>query len=698
MVAPRPCAERRDTARCGVVAVAMALVVAALAPGVCAQPLPPGAAQLVQRTVQVGRDSGWVTPPVGGAGPVVVYATDVRAQGSAWTRVVFAGADLAGPVGTERAARVRLTSLRDGAIQTLDAEGLVQWGLYSAYFNGDGVRVEVLAHPGAGPSRVVIAEVIASEPDVLLPQDLCLGDDRVPSIDQRSGRVIGFGGTIGTGFMFDDTNRFFLTAGHVQPSTGSVVTFNNPPSNADGSIVFPPPAHQYAIDAASVQRQTSGTGNDWCYFGVFPNTETGLQPPQAYGGAFYTLAASIPAASGQAVRVTGFGSTDGFNLPLQQNFTLKTDTGPLTAVGSTVRYQVDTTGGNSGSAVELISSGAVLGIHYLAGCRTFDGGLDLGNHATPITNANLQVALAAPIGMCRTGRGSATGGVGAVYAIGDQANNFGVVAAHPVRFTKVAQVGSRWQGLAWNPRAARFWACDGALGLYEVTPTGAATLRAVISGTGGAIVSGLGYDPAGRVLYGVSASTGQIYAINTTTGQATPIGPASGGNVSGLEWDTARGVLWGTDNSTTPARLVRISPADGSRTIWASLPSGVNACHGLAYDPALDAVMTIHATSSIIYRYALSQGMNGTFVNAGVSFGVFGSAFGLSVMTPATPCPADFNGDGSVDPDDLSDYIACYFAVPPCVGADFNGDGTADPDDLSDYIGAYFAAGGGSGC
>jgi len=51
-----------------------------------------------------------------------------------------------------------------------------------------------------------------------------------------------------------------------------------------------------------------------------------------------------------------------------------------------------------------------------------------------------------------------------------------------------------------------------------------------------------------------------------------------------------------------------------------------------------------------------------------------------------------------VDPDDLSDYIACYFAAPPCGGADFNGDGTADPDDLSDYIGAYFAAGGGGGC
>lgn len=54
-----------------------------------------------------------------------------------------------------------------------------------------------------------------------------------------------------------------------------------------------------------------------------------------------------------------------------------------------------------------------------------------------------------------------------------------------------------------------------------------------------------------------------------------------------------------------------------------------------------------------------------------------------------TICPADFNCDGVLDPDDLSDYIGCFF-TPACTAADFNGDGFADPDDLSDYIGAFF--------
>ncbi len=60
------------------------------------------------------------------------------------------------------------------------------------------------------------------------------------------------------------------------------------------------------------------------------------------------------------------------------------------------------------------------------------------------------------------------------------------------------------------------------------------------------------------------------------------------------------------------------------------------------------------------------------------------------IFVPATGCPADFNGDSNIDPDDLSDYIACYFSEPPCQDADFNLDGNVDPDDLSDYITVYF--------
>jgi|GEM_PF-2338376 len=62
----------------------------------------------------------------------------------------------------------------------------------------------------------------------------------------------------------------------------------------------------------------------------------------------------------------------------------------------------------------------------------------------------------------------------------------------------------------------------------------------------------------------------------------------------------------------------------------------------------------------------------------------------LNLRTPSG-CVLDINGDGNVDPDDLSDAIACFFDTG--CQLDQNGDGNEDPDDLADFIAAYF-----SGC
>lgn len=57
-------------------------------------------------------------------------------------------------------------------------------------------------------------------------------------------------------------------------------------------------------------------------------------------------------------------------------------------------------------------------------------------------------------------------------------------------------------------------------------------------------------------------------------------------------------------------------------------------------------------------------------------------------------CPTDFNDDGNLDPDDLSDFITCFFLhvtdVLNCPAADFNRDTFTDPDDLADHITSFF--------
>ncbi len=53
-------------------------------------------------------------------------------------------------------------------------------------------------------------------------------------------------------------------------------------------------------------------------------------------------------------------------------------------------------------------------------------------------------------------------------------------------------------------------------------------------------------------------------------------------------------------------------------------------------------------------------------------------------------CPADFNADGTVNADDLADFITGYFNSPSDPATDFNADGVINADDLGDFITAYF--------
>lgn len=59
------------------------------------------------------------------------------------------------------------------------------------------------------------------------------------------------------------------------------------------------------------------------------------------------------------------------------------------------------------------------------------------------------------------------------------------------------------------------------------------------------------------------------------------------------------------------------------------------------------------------------------------------------VAESVVPCPADFNGDGEVDPVDLATLLGAW---GPCAGdcsADLNDDGTVDPIDLAMLLGSW---------
>jgi V8-like Glu-specific endopeptidase len=349
--------------------------------------------ELSQRLVPLEGDSGLLFND--GDEPAVVFSDDVVIEDAEWLRLRFRSVGLNGDPARGTGAVLRITSLEDGGVQILDAGSIEQWRNTSAYFNGDAVRIEVIQHPGEPPSRIVYDFAWAGQP-VVVPTSQCgPTDDRILSNDPRSARALPVGCTV---FMINDANGQFLTAGHCA-SGGSldVVQFNVPLSNGNGSLNHPPPEDQYAVDETSIQFLNSGVGQDWCYFGCFPNSITGLTPSQAQGGT-YTMANAPPPVSGQPIRITGYG-TD--STPPEHNQVQQTQAGPFFAHNNTqLQYQTDTTGGNSGSGVQDDNQLLIIGIHTHGGCQTNGSGA---NSGTAINHSGLQNALDNPLGVCRPG-------------------------------------------------------------------------------------------------------------------------------------------------------------------------------------------------------------------------------------------------------------------------------------------------------
>ncbi len=326
-----------------------------------------------------------------------VWSTLVTVPGASWVRLQYSGILLSGaPDRGSDGSYLKITSLRDGQFQTQHLVHVEQWQMTSAYFNGDAVLVEIFACPGTGANRLMIGKATAGPVAPVGVDTICgTSDDRVLSNDPRVGRLVPVGCT---GWLINDCNKCFLTAGHCTGISMQVLEFNCPLSSPTGAIVHPGPQDQYAVDYSSVQSSggSSSPGNDWAYFGVYPNSTTGLTPYQANGGQAFTLTSVPPTPNNQPLRVTGYGIV---SPPVSATWeqVQKTHVGPYSAlVGTRAEYQTDTTGGNSGSPVFGDGLSTAIAIHTHGGC-TGTGGANLG---TTGNNTALQGALSSPQGIC----------------------------------------------------------------------------------------------------------------------------------------------------------------------------------------------------------------------------------------------------------------------------------------------------------
>lgn len=231
------------------------------------------------------------------------------------------------------------------------------------------------------------------------PQSLCGPDDRIPSSDNRIGRLMPIGCT---GSLIDA--GVGLTAGHCGGELMQILEFQVPASAPNGATRPARIRDQYPV--IEVVALDEGIGKDWAVFRIGPNSNTGMLPGDAQGGALVKLSRRQRPAK---VRVTGFGvddeergTTGGRNA---QNQTQQTENGNGNARAthhenngnSFFRYKVDTMGGNSGSPVfdEERGNGAAIAIHTNAGCDQD------GNHGTSVANRELISAIEGFVGDLR---------------------------------------------------------------------------------------------------------------------------------------------------------------------------------------------------------------------------------------------------------------------------------------------------------
>jgi len=66
----------------------------------------------------------------------------------------------------------------------------------------------------------------------------------------------------------------------------------------------------------------------------------------------------------------------------------------------------------------------------------------------------------------------------------------------------------------------------------------------------------------------------------------------------------------------------------------------------------------------------------------------------MDLASLVIPCPADFNGNGSIGTSDISAFLQAWFGdlVNGTLTADFNGNGTVGTSDVSAFLSAWFAA------
>ena len=654
---------------------------------------------------------------------VPVWSQVVEIKDTDWIRLRFEDVVLAASTQQVRESYIRITSLEDGYEQYLDAKSLAEWSNSSAYMNGTSVLVELMASPNVSNqySRVRVVGVQASAPNT--DRSICFGvDDRQLSSDPRDARLMPVGCTV---WLFGQHGSCFLTAAHCGVSSSQVVQFNVPLSSSGGGTRNPPPQDQYAVDSASIQSSSSVfIGNDWSFFGTFDNSTTGLSPLQAQG-ASHTLATSRPPADGRPIRITGYGSTSS-PVPASWYLVQKTHVGPLTSSsGDVVRYQTDTSGGNSGGVVLDENNNIAFGIHTNAGCGSSGGS----NQGTSLFNSGLQNALANPIGICipRSIQASVLFEPTHVDPAGGEVLTLVIdnLQGHSVVGTPTMYVdtGAGFVGSAMTSNGSGNYEgtlgaidCGSALSYYFSVEDEEGTVVTVPAAGASGAYSTVALDgftlameddfenDTGWFSFTTGGSGAWLRTVPAGYGLGDPSLDADGSskcyvtsNIGGVDVDNGSVFLMSplVDLTAIDSPVLRMSLwmfgsagdsmsvefTDSAGASWVPVQTLVNTGGWMDVEYNIEDYVSLNLAFRV--RIEVADGGADTTVEGGVD------AFRISSEVCNNTCVADMNGDGQLNFFDVSAFLMNFGDQDS--SADFNGDGLFNFFDVSAFLSAFNA-------
>jgi V8-like Glu-specific endopeptidase len=286
-------------------------------------------------------------------------------EGAAWLRLYF------GDVTLGEGSSLRITSMLDGEVQSLDAQTLAMWSNSTAYFNGSLLKIELFSGPETTNHFTI--DYVASE---MLGKDvnpiagpgagdgcgICGGDDRVQDDDDRFFRImpVGCSGTI------YNESSCGVTAGHCLQS-GMVAQFRVPDSASNCATYNPPVSEQFPV--TDYDGTDGGVGNDYGALAIGTNN-SGQRPFERYG-VYVEIANSVP--SSGTLHNNGYGVDD----QCARSQTQQYHSGPLSYRSNDhIEYNIDATFGNSGSSILYNNAIIAVVTHCSYSCTNYGTRID----------------------------------------------------------------------------------------------------------------------------------------------------------------------------------------------------------------------------------------------------------------------------------------------------------------------------------